>query len=88
MWLHETGLLVPKAFAVRGCLQTPVLSILGWQRCQQGRVPCLLEMLSSVGSAAEAVPGLTLPVCLGLARLHQADAVLRVPGQVFLPVLP
>lgn len=45
-------------------------------------------MLSSVGSAAEAVPGLTLPVCLGLARLHQAAAVLRVPGQVFLPVLP
>lgn len=29
-----------------------------------------------------------LPVSLGWARLHQANAVLRVPGEVFLPVLP
>lgn len=33
-------------------------------------------------------PWADLPVLLGLARLHQAAAVLRVPGEVFLPVLP
>lgn len=40
-----------------------MLSTLGWRRWQQGRVPSLLEMLSSFGSAAcgcaEPMPGLT-----------------------------